>query len=665
MPALVPHHVSFGKAKAAFLEKSPQSTILHERRAKKVDWPFLERMVANKWIDYIDLALAHRCAEGFEEELASLVCYLSMAARQGHLCVNIERDEITPSPQEVLSLEDGGDAVNETDIAFFKSLIMRGAVRQEIDRIHIRCYGGFYYLDRYWHMESFFLEQLNVILSEKHPSISIDIEQATAFIEAEPLLPEQKAAVLQACRGTLSLITGGPGTGKTYTAGMIIRTLWEGMTPEQRQSCKISLAAPTGKAAANLEASIKKVNGSNFIFKAQTLHQLLKINRVSSQTQHVLSSDIILVDECSMVDVHLMGQLLASIKPGARLILLGDKDQLPSVEAGSLFADLADVLALNKETIVQEGGVTKEFELLATEGDHLQMMKSPPISNDSCSKGCIDLASSAVSSRLNEGRMSCVVTLNTCLRAESQQIVELATHMKTGNVHGVMDLLASSVEGTPIRLIQPAEDLSDRELQQSVIKRVLPHYPVLDKIPEDLSFLIKQTSHFQLLSPMRKGLLGVDQLNAAIFQALRPKMMRAGCEITPIIITQNDYRLELFNGEVGWLVSEGNKTSTYGVFFSREPGKEVRKIPALMLPRHELAYCLSVHKSQGSEFRHVLLVLPEEAEMFGRAALYTGATRARQQLDIWGAAGTIERMLASQSRRQSGVLSRFTRFRLL
>ncbi|MEI8366130.1 MAG: exodeoxyribonuclease V subunit alpha [Parachlamydiaceae bacterium] len=583
--------------------------MLNTPSLKEGVWPLLNRMLDAKCIDYIDHALAHRFAAGADECLAALLCFLSIAARQGHLCIIIEGKNIIPSPEDVFSLENSVEALPKEDIAAFHLMILEAAVQDSVNEglhhLPIKKEGNHYYLQRFWHLETFFLKQLSFLLSHNQPRIAVDTGQAALFIETLKLLPEQQSAVLQACRGGITLITGGPGTGKTYTAGMLLKTLWQGMSPELQRNCRISLAAPTGKAAANLEAGIRKLNCPEIPASgAKTLHQLLQVHRFPSKSRHVLAADIILVDECSMIDVNLMGQLLAAIKPGARLIMLGDKDQLPSVEAGSLFADLAEHLMGHEETKL------------------------------------------------------CVVELKTCLRAESQQIIELAEYIKAGNAYEVIRLLSSPQEETAIQLISTHEEMSDKELQQILLKRVLPHFPVFSNVPEDLLHLLKQTFRFQMLSPMRKGPLGVDHLNEVISKTLRPRMQRAGCEITPIMVTQNDYRLELFNGEVGLLISEGNKSTPYGVFFSRGTGEEVRKIPALMLPRFELAYCLSVHKSQGSEFNHVLLVLPKEAELFGRAALYTGATRARRQLDVLGDPVTIERMLSVTSRRQSGVVHR-------
>jgi len=594
-----------GIAKRLFLEKRPKKNSDTTATKNPAVSMFLEKLLATRCLDYIDYILAQKFADGLDESVAVLIAYLSLASRQGHLCVNIEGEEIQPSPANVLTLtlDDRDNMISFDDITTFHSHILKGAMLPISSCAPIVRNGHDYYLQRFWHLETEFIHHLKIIFSENIPRITVDMQKIMESIDALKLLPEQKAAIILACTGTLTLITGGPGTGKTYTAGMLLRMLWQGMSPEQQQHCQIEIAAPTGKAAANIDASIRKINTDSIpIPSAKTLHQLLKINKFTSKSANVLSADIILVDECSMIDVHLMGELLASVKPGARLILLGDKDQLPSVEAGSLFADMADYLLASNE------------------------------------------------------RKSYIANLKTCLRAESQQILQLSENIKCGDVSAVMELLAHH-DNNSTSFVALSDELSDKEQQQRLIKHALQFFQTSTKISNDPLRLLEDFSKFRLLSPMRKGPLGVDQLNAAIFQALNSKTVRAGCHIIPIMITHNDYRLELFNGEVGLLVSEldGNKQSSYAIFASRQSGESTRKIPALMLPRFEHAYCLSVHKSQGSEFNHVLLVLPKGSEAFGRAALYTGATRARKQLEIWGSPAVVSKMLVNVSRRQSGI----------
>jgi exodeoxyribonuclease V alpha subunit len=466
--------------------------------------------------------------------------------------------------------------------------------------------GNRYYLQRYWTLETECLDylQLHFLNKEITPSKNIPFppieKKITDMLDEGKLLPEQAQAISKASQSLLTLITGGPGTGKTYTAGILLRTLWEMIPPEERSDFKIALAAPTGKAAANLEASIRRalVSAEGFTPpSAQTLHQLLKINKNNKRRVSVaLTADLILIDESSMIDMNLMSQLLQAIKPGARLVLLGDRHQLPSVEAGAIFADF------------------------------ISCFESHP-----------------------HERVA-LATLNTCLRAELKGIIDLATCVNEGKEIESLTLLDQSLNG--IRRLNNEEPLKGKLQQKRLLAHVLPHFPIVTRLPEDPWSVLEQFSRFRILTPMRKGILGVESLNSAIQQAMQKKM----CSVFPIIVMQNDHRLGLFNGEVGLLVKEGSVE--FALFASRDTRQAVRRIPRLLMPRFEYAYCLSIHKSQGSEFDHVVLLLPEGSQCFGREALYTGITRAKKQLDIWSPDATLQHMIRSVSRRQSGVAER-------
>ena len=168
--------------------------------------------------------------------------------------------------------------------------------------------------------------------------------------------------------------------------------------------------------------------------------------------------------------------------------------------------------------------------------------------------------------------------------------------------------------------------------------------------------LLEQFSRFRILTPMRNGPFGVDALNSIILQTMSGKTSLNGCFIAPIMVMQNDYRLGLFNGEMGLIVKE--RETEFALFSSRDSGQKFRKIPVILMPRFEYVYCLSVHKSQGSEFDHVVLLLPDGTQSFGREALYTGVTRAKRRLEIWSSPQVLSQMMKQRSVRESGVIKR-------
>jgi len=417
------------------------------------------------------------------------------------------------------------------------------------------------------------------------PSISIERENAERCLKPSELLPEQISGVLNACESCLSLISGGPGTGKTYTAGELVRVVWELLPLEMRDRYKIALAAPTGKAASNLQQSLTRATERVESFptlKAKTLHSLLGIRENDDEDRDadavILVEDLIIVDESSMIDVKMMRHLLKAIKPGARLVLLGDKDQLPPVEAGGLFADLIN----------------------------------------------------AVSER--------ATVLNRCLRSELQGIVELSRAINQGNVQEVQDLLDQSAEGIERR----PHDLEEN------LQEIVTYFPYLDPERTRPEVLLESFQKFRVLSPLRQGPWGVEALNLAIAKRWKQRIGTREWMAMPIMITKNDRSSGLVNGEVGVLVTRSGMP--HYAFFQ---GREV--VDAVLLPPYEVAFCMSVHKSQGSEFDTVWLVVPEGSEKFGKELVYTGVTRARKKIIISSLEEILVGVLGKSSRRFSSL----------
>lgn len=586
------------------------------------EWPLLQKMLALGCLGHLDVALAKQlCGRTAEEALAAFICHLSMSIRKGHICVKIETDCITPSPSDIWIPEEIKEdmlSLDPADLDALTTLICQGAQRSpsalmlrpnKVESSHGRLVPIYqdhdrYYFQRYWQLETQCIERLLSRFALSVPAKTIPFAQVSEQVKhltaQGKLLPEQARAILFASQSLLTLITGGPGTGKTYTAGLLLRTIWETLTPEERSHFQIALAAPTGKAAANLEASIRRALCSveeSPVIAAQTLHQLLGMRKYGRPKQmKMLMADLVLVDESSMIDMNLMSHLLQSVKPGGRLVLLGDRHQLPSVDAGSIFADLIT---------------------------------------------CFES---------NGSEQICVAELKTCMRTELQGIVELAACIQSGNEESAMALLNASLNGVSLRRCE--SDISAMEHQKHLLSHVVPYFPVMNDLKEGFCQALEQFARFRILTPMRKGVLGVESLNAAIFQMMQHKR----CSVFPIIVMQNDYRLGLFNGEVGLMVKERERE--FALFTSREPGKDVRQIPRLLMPHFEYAYCLSIHKSQGSEFDYVVLLLPEGTQCFGREALYTGITRAKRHVEIWSSCRVLKEMIRSVGHRQSGIIER-------
>lgn len=620
-----------GFAKKQFAESYQRSPWLSfsKHRAGQHQWPFLELFLAQQRVTYLDYDLTHRLLRHYPsvgQEVALFICHLILAAKEGHLCVHVSQDSMNPSVQQLWQNEEG-NPLSADEARTITQLMLEGSKQIPEGLITIQdqknapaastplCKeGSHFYLQRLWVYETLFLKSLKKHLKNA-PAISLDSEilrkTVLQLTQEQKLLDEQAQAVIQGCMNSLTLVTGGPGTGKTYTAGHLIKVYWQLLSEEQRASCQIVLAAPTGKAAANLQRSLSRVMGSHEgfpPFQAKTLHALLGLNHSAFAKDPVrLSADLIVVDESSMIDVRMMATLFESLKPGSRLILLGDKHQLPAVEAGSVFVDLIDL---------QRAHPQLAFPCLS---------------------------------------------LSVCMRAELKALIDFAGLINQGSSREVLEALDHG-GNQGVKRLHFQED--KKAAQTEFLSYVVPLFPTVIHLGQKPDHVLDLFQTIRLLSPVRKGPFGVETLNQMIWQKICQKVPMNGYMAVPIMITANDYRQELFNGDTGVLIRRlplhTLSPDDYALFPSRHDDGKVRRLPALLLPRHELAYCLSVHKSQGSEFDHVILALPEGAELFGREVFYTAVTRARKSLEIYGSDLTIQKTVEHQGIRLSGLEQRMT-----
>lgn len=604
-----------------------------------IPWKALEALTANGYLSSIDLSLAQELLKGnpqATESAAALICYLSLAARCGHLCIEIEGQQISPDPiatwNENRYTEKGElpEAVARELLQQASMLITEGAnkippnIITEISQIEtldsivqtpLCRMGTRYYFQRHWFYETFLLKHYQAFIA-KTPNIFLNNESVSAKLakleEENFLLPEQARAIQNACTDVLTIICGGPGTGKTYTAGILISTLWDALTDAQKEKFEIALAAPTGKAASNLQKSLS--NAAKGIEKlsslrAKTLHSLLGIHGSGAPLDiEPLAFDLVIVDESSMIDVRLMGTLFAAMKPGARLILLGDGHQLPAVESGSLFADFVQI---GKE--------------------------------------------SAGNCRISR--------FNICLRLELQGILDLADAINRGNGEETLRLFENGTQETGVQRLKVK---NEKNAAKEICLRAFQDYNMQNLASLTPKELLSHFNRFRLLSPLRKGPFGVEEINRLVGQEVK-KALSENIRpfIAPIMLLKNDYRLELFNGETGVLIRPSYRPNLgdfelgigdYALFSAKDG--EVKRVPALLLPPFEYAYCLSVHKSQGSEFDHLLLLLPPGAECFGRELLYTAVTRARRRLSLWSDDATLNAIVQRTNCRLSGIPQR-------
>jgi len=433
----------------------------------------------------------------------------------------------------------------------------------------------------------------------------------------------QKVACALAARKRLTLITGGPGTGKTTTVVRLLALLQSSAQTngQEGRAMRVALAAPTGKAAARLGESIASAVAHlppalrpASLSKAVTLHKLLQIRPDAvDAVSPALAVDLVIVDEASMIDLEMMARLLAAVPLTASLVLLGDKDQLASVEAGAVLAQLcdgADAGAYAPQTVEWVQSVT----------------------------GCDLRAYAGHGSELAQQ----TVMLRHSRRFRDNSAIGLwAKAVNTGDVQEAKRLwrmTPDTAAGTPDAVVDPLQCTSahDRrlgDLAQAGWSAWLAQMHALQAEPctdEHAGMALKAFAQFQVLCAVRDGPWGVEQLNQRMAQSLgfRDEGWYAG---RPVMVTRNDYNLSLMNGDVGLCLPHAQGLR---VAFPNGQGGIHWVLPS-RLDAVESVFAMTVHKSQGSEFDHVCLVLPNTpVAVLTRELLYTGITRSKTRLTL-------------------------------
>lgn len=495
---------------------------------------------------------------------------------------------------------------------------------------------GRLYLARYQAYERQLAEQLLQRAADlpevDEAQLSESLTRLFAFNQQQP--DWQRLAAAQAVRRKLAVISGGPGTGKTTTVVRLLAALLEqpGCEHPGGAPLAIGLAAPTGKAAARMAEAIRNAKAELPVSEAikaalpdeaRTLHRLLGSRGDSPQVRHhaanPLALDVLVVDEASMVDLALMAKLLDALPPTARLILLGDKDQLCAVEAGAVFAELCEGRGFDAQAA---------NELQRITGQHV------PVSQPSSQLG------------------DAVVLLTHSHRfAGDSGIGELARRINGGDVSGTLNLLKEDRSDLAWNA-QPTPN----ELLERLDQGYSPYIGAAKSADPAAAFAAFNT--FRALCAQREGACGMAGINEALEARIKRRSQVASRERwyvgRPVMVRQNDYALGLFNGDIGLCLH-----TEYGlrVFFEGEDG--YRPFAPARLPSHDSAFAMTVHKSQGSEFSEVLLVLPEQpSPLLTRSLFYTGITRAKHKVEIWGLPARLSEAVATRAERAAGLAER-------
>jgi len=500
--------------------------------------------------------------------------------------------------------------------------------------------GNRLYLQRYFRYETLFLDRMYAFLDteksllperlallEKHTDLIGQLFAPPAeTVAGDETTDWQLAAAITGVLNNFTIITGGPGTGKTTTVAKILSILYA-----TEPSLKVALAAPTGKAAARMAESLRH---TKLELNPSTIHRLLKWERDTPYFRHnranPLRYDVVIIDECSMIDVALFAKLLDAIGPGTRLILLGDKDQLASVEAGSLFGDLCQ--SQEKMNFFSEERRLLINSFIAVKERQIPAQYTSPANNHPLFQHLVEL------------RRSHRFTGNKGIGRFSKAVIN--------NDVGVLE-----------SFLQPGADeqvVIDDAYDDALFEKFISGYDAFIAEP-DIHTALQKMNNLRVLCAVRDGAQGLYAVNKRIEKYLhdkkRIKVNAAFYENRPVILTRNYYEHGLFNGDTGIIRPDAH--GQLMAWFEDSSGQLKQVLPGYLTDA-ETVFAMTIHKSQGSEFNEVLVVLPKQTDtaLLTRELLYTAVTRARQKVYVQASEAGV--LMAAQRfvERASGIAYR-------
>ena len=587
----------------------------------------------------VDRAFAdalHRLDAGTAPEVLHAAALASYAVSAGHAALDLQRPGVLVEARVLPAAAQWESVLRDS------RWVAVPASEQESDRgAPLVLEGGLLYLRRYREYERRLAAGLRRIASHT-PSTDMPDALGTVFgalfPDALKADAQARAAALALVRSLL-LVTGGPGTGKTTTIARMLLLLVAQSRLRGTGAPRIALAAPTGRAADRMAeslrdavAAMRSLDGVDHALcdalplEARTLHRLLGTIPGNPQFRHhadnPLPLDVIVVDEASMIDLPLMCKLVEAVADGARLVLLGDRDQLPSIEAGDVLAAITDAAG---DSDAQPPAVARWLAPLVGDVPVARVASGP-------------LAGHRVHLRRGYRQDAAL------------QLAPLATALRDGDADRALELL----RGGELSGVQFHEGLRD-PLAGATREPLLADWRAIATSTDPLEAL-QCAARVRLLTALRDGPQGAEALNARIEEALAGAGHARYFHGRLLLVHENDYRQHLFNGDLGVCLRDGR--GDIAAWFPDGKGG-VRSLHPSTLPAHGGAFAMTVHKAQGSEAGVVWLLLPrQDARPLSRELLYTAVTRARSQLHVCADEAVLRAALARHAIRVSGLARR-------
>lgn len=585
-------------------------------------------------------------AEFFSSDTLKPFAYLvSKRLSEGHICVNLSELDILPD--ELPYVEKYGLADIKRDLVRENMVSTQDGEKQPFIIHNNRLY-----LQRYFAYESAIvasvqsfiaieqkkkIERLTLLSSQTSFIRALSAKDKVPNLGAEEEIDWQQVAAIFAVLNNFTIITGGPGTGKTTTVAKILAILYT-----IQPSLKCALAAPTGKAAVRMAESLKttRIDLPGSIrekFKSlvpTTIHRLLKYVPGSSYFRHnknnPLVYDVVIADEASMIDVALFAKLLDAIGPDTRIILLGDKDQLASVEAGSLLGDLCQTQP--KMNMISEPNADLINGFITGKHRHV-------------TRNYISEKNNVLFEHIIELKQSHRFTSESGIGNLSKAIIQSRIDTITSfmNRNNYVDVVIDNV------------------YSDELFNRFISEYAAYIT-EKDIASALGKLNQLRVLCAVREGSQGLNAVNKKIESFLVKKgLINTNSEFyenRPIIVTRNYPELKLFNGDVGIIRpdSEGNLRAWFD-----DSDKTLRAVLPGYIAAAETVFAMTIHKSQGSEYKKVLVLLPANAEqpLLTRELLYTAITRAKEFVLLQASKDTIAYTVKRSVQRASGIMERF------